>query len=202
MTKNDQTDLAGNLRDLGLRFAADTLDDILARAAKKRFSHVQLLEHLYQLESRDRAQRSLERRRIRSKIGRFRAMADFDWNWPKRIDRCAVESALALDFLPEARNVILIASQGLGKTMIAQNVAYQAVLAGHSTLFITAAQLLLDLGSAESTRALDRRLRHYGRFRLLCIDELGCAPRGANRPCGARDPPEPRRCGIREAEGR
>lgn len=173
MPRNDPTHLAQSLRELGLRFVADNFDDILSRATKKRLSHVQLLEHLYEIESRDRAQRSLERRRIRSKIGRFRPIADFDWNWPKRIDRRAVESALALDFLPDARNIILIASQGLGKTMIAQNVAYHAVLAGHSTLFITAAQLLLDLGSAESSRALDRRLRHYCGFRLLCIDELG-----------------------------
>ena len=173
MTSDDPINLAERLGELGLRFAADSLADILARASKKRLSHVQLLEHLCELEARDRAQRSLERRRLRSKIGRFRLMADFDWNWPTSIDRGAVESAVALDFLPEARNVILMASQGLGKTMIAQNIAHQAVQAGHSTLFITAAQLLLDLGSADSSRALDRRLRHYTGFRLLCIDELG-----------------------------
>ena len=75
--------------------------------------------------------------------------------------------------MTEARNVVLVAAQGLGKTMIAQNIAYQAVQAGHSTLFITAAKLLLDLAGTESARALDRRLQHYSRFRLLCIDELG-----------------------------
>jgi MoxR-like ATPase len=56
-------------------------------------------------------------------------MSEFDWAWPKRIDRPAVEAALRLDFLAEARNVVLVAPQGLGKTMIAQNIAHAAVLA-------------------------------------------------------------------------
>ncbi len=67
---------------------------------------------------------------------------------------------------------------------------HQAVLAGHSALFTTAAQMLLDLGSQDSTRALERRLRYYAHPRLLCIDEIGCAPRGAESPRGARSPPE------------
>lgn len=165
--------LDDSLRELGLHDVAANLDDFLARATKKRLSPVQLLEQLYDIESGERSRRSLERRKTRSRVGTFKAMADFDWKWPDRIDRDTVESALALDFLPEARNVVLIAAQGLGKTMIAQNIAYQAVQAGHSTLFTTAAKLLLDLGSAESSRALDRRLKHYSRFQLLCIDEIG-----------------------------
>lgn len=161
------------LNNLGLRYLSQNLDDFIARATKKRLSPVQILEYLCQLESRHKAQRSLERRLARSRIGRFKSMADFDWNWPKHIERQLVESTLSLDFLDDARNVVLVAAQGLGKTMIAQNIAYQAVQAGHSALFVTAAQLLLDLGSAESSRALDRRLRHYASFRVLCIDELG-----------------------------
>jgi DNA replication protein DnaC len=76
-------------------------------------------------------------------------MADYDWNWPTKIDRPLIESVLRLDFLAEPRNVVLAAAQGLGKTMIAQNVAHNAVLGGHGVLFISAAQLLLDLGAQE-----------------------------------------------------
>ena len=82
------------------------------------------------------------RRLGRSRLGRFKAMADFDWAWPKRIDRPAVESAVQLDFLEEAHNVVLVAPQGLGKTMIAQNIAHSAVQAGHSVLFTTADRLV------------------------------------------------------------
>jgi DNA replication protein DnaC len=161
------------LRTIGLRHAAAHLDDILALAVKKRWGPMQLLEHLVALEIDDRTKKSLERRLHRSHLGRFKPITDFDWTWPKRIDRAVVESALRLDFLDGARNVLLVAANGLGKTMIAKNIAYQAVVAGHSVLFVTAAQMLLDLCAQESARALDRRLKHYSRPRLLCIDEVG-----------------------------
>lgn len=165
--------LAEQLAALGLRATAATLDDVVALATKRRWSPRQLLEHLAATEQQDRTRRSLERRLARARIGRFTPMADFDWAWPKRIDRAAVEAALRLDFLADASNVILISAQGLGKTMIAQNIAHAAVLAGHHVLFTTAAQLLLDLGGQDSTRNLARRLRYYTNRGLLVIDEIG-----------------------------
>jgi DNA replication protein DnaC len=151
-------DLKEQLRALGLRHTADILGDVIALATKNRWS----------------AQQLFERRLGRSRLGRFKPIADFDWAWPKRIERDAVESAVALDFLEKAHNVVLVAPQGLGKTMIAQNIAHAAVLAGQSVLFTTAAQMLLDLGAQESARALDQRLRHYcTRTGLLVIDEIG-----------------------------
>jgi len=168
-----ETTLADRLCALGLRATAHGLDDLAALAAKKRLSAVQLLEQIVETEHRDRSRRSLERRLARSRLGRFKPMGDFDWNWPKEINRPLVEDVLALSFLGAARNVVLVANQGLGKTMIAQNIAHQAILAGHSVLFVTAAQMLLDLGGRDSSRALDARLRHYAGASLLCIDEIG-----------------------------
>jgi DNA replication protein DnaC len=57
--------------------------------------------------------------------------------------------------------------------VIAQNIAHQAVLAGHTVLFVTAAQMLLDLAAQDSAPTLDRRLKHYARVGCLVIDELG-----------------------------
>lgn len=167
------TPLADQLAALGLRYTAAHLDDVVALATKRRWSPVQLLEHLAETEQQERTRRSLERRLADSRIGRFTPMTDFDWAWPKRLDRAAVEAALRLDFLADAHNIVLVAAQGLGKTMIAQNIAHAAVLAGHHVLFTTAAQLLLDLGGQESARSLARRLRYYASRGLLVIDEIG-----------------------------
>lgn len=166
-------DLVQRLGALGMHYTAEHLDDIVARATKRRMSPVQQLEHLCELEEQERARRSLERRHARSKLGRFKSMADFDWAWPKKIDRKAIGRAMDLDFLEQGRNVVLVAAQGLGKTMVAKNIAHQAILAGQGVLFVTAADMLLDLTSQESARALERRLKHYARFGLLCIDEIG-----------------------------
>jgi DNA replication protein DnaC len=165
--------LARQLGELGLYFAADNFDDVIARATKARWGPLELLGYLAQEEAQQRSRRGMERRLTRSKLGRLSPMDSFDWAWPTRIDKAAVESALALDFIQGARNVVLIAPQGLGKTMIAQNIAHQAILQGHSALFTSASALLLDLGAQDSARALDRRLKHYARPTVLVIDEVG-----------------------------
>lgn len=166
-------DLADQLRNLGLRHTAENLDDLVAVATKRRHGVVEILERVAELENADRSRRSLERRLLRSRIGRFKPVTDFDWSWPSRIDRTAVEAALKLDFVEQARNLVLVAPQGLGKTMLAKNIAHAAITGGHSVLVVTASQLLLDLAGQDSARALDRRLRHYTRPALLVVDEIG-----------------------------
>jgi len=167
------TDLASRLRALGLTLTADTLADVIALGTKKRWGPTELLEYVADIEDKECAKRGLEGRTRRSKLERFKLMADFDWNWPKEIDRPLVNACLGLEFLDDHRNVVLVSPQGLGKTMIAKNIAHQAILTGHSVLFITAANLMLDLGAQESSRALERRLQYYAKIGLLIIDEVG-----------------------------
>jgi DNA replication protein DnaC len=124
-------------------------------------------------EEQERARRSLERRLAEAHIGRFKPMSDFDWTWPEQCDRGAIEALMSLEFLKDDSNVVFVATNGLGKTMIAQNIAHQAVLHGHSVLFTTAGHMLGELAALDSDSALRRRLRHYARPRLLVIDEVG-----------------------------
>lgn len=135
---------------------------------------------LLDLEEKERGRRTLERRMQGARIGRFVPMADFNWKWPRKINREQVEEALRLSFFDEAANVILIGENGLGKTMIAQNIAHQAVLSGRSVRVTTASELLCDLGAQESTTALMRRIRKYVNPALLVIDEVGYLSSTAN----------------------
>ena len=80
---------------------------------------------------------------------------------------------LKLDFLDSATNAILVGPAGVGKTTIAQNVAHQAVIRGHTVLFATAGQLLGDLAGLDSDSALRYRLRRYAAPDLLVVDEVG-----------------------------
>ncbi len=109
-----------------------------------------LLEHIVTAELEERRRRSIERRLTAARLGRFKPIADWDWDWPTALDRPALERVLALDFLDRAENVLLVGAQGLGKTMLAKNIVHQVVLAGHSARFITASDLLLDLNGQET----------------------------------------------------
>ena len=168
-----RTELVDLLKAIGLRRVAADIDDLLARATKHRWSPQELFEEVARHEQRDREQRSLERRLRNAKIGRFKPMADFDWAWPKRMDRDAIDRALTGDLVASKDNLILAAAHGLGKTMILRNVVHEAVLRGYSALYVEASRMLLDLGSQETPRALDRRLRYYARPALLAVDEVG-----------------------------
>lgn len=124
-------------------------------------------------EAAERGRRSLERRLRGAHIGRFKPIADFDWAWPTQCDRAAIEELMTLQFMADATNVVFVGPNGVGKSMCAANIAHQAVLAGHTVLFITAAALLGELAALDSDSALRLRLRRYASPDLLLIDEVG-----------------------------
>lgn len=136
-------------------------------------SEASWVEPLIAWEEEERARRSMERRMARSGLGAFKPMVDFDWQWPTRCDRAAIEEILGLQFMTEAANVVVVGPNGIGKTTIARNIAYQALRAGHTVHFANASNLLAALASIDSASVLERRLRFYANFELLAIDEVG-----------------------------
>ncbi len=124
-------------------------------------------------EEDERARRGLERRLSNAHLGRFKPLADFDWQWPTQCDRPAIDDLMGLRFLAETANVVLVGPNGVGKSMIARNLAHQALLAGHPVLFTSAGHLLNELAGADGDHALRHRLTVYARPRLLVIDEVG-----------------------------
>lgn len=171
-TTPQMTDLATQLARIGLRATAGQLDDFIARATRGRLSPRALLEEIAHAETSYKAHRNLQRLLRQARLGRFKPIADFDWSWPKKLDRHLIERSLTLDFITEGRNLILLGANGLGKTMIAKNIAYTAVTTGYSVVFRTASELLADL-QCDSPQLRRRKFNYYTRPRLLCIDEVG-----------------------------
>jgi DNA replication protein DnaC len=171
-TATPMNNLAQQLHHIGLRDLPAHLDDFLAHATQARWSPHQLLEHMAQAEAEERSRRSLEQRLRVSGIKKFKPMADFDWTWPTKIERDIVERALTLEFLQQARNLILLGQNGVGKTMIAKNLCHTAVLAGYSVLFRTAPELLEEL-QKQSLEGRRHKLSNYANVGLLCLDEVG-----------------------------
>jgi DNA replication protein DnaC len=160
-----------NPTSLRERAAALRLNGLLAHWAEA--ANAQWVAPLIEWEEAERARRSLERRVRRSSIGAFKPLADFDWSWPSRCDRAALEELMSLQFMAEAANAILVGPNGIGKSTLARNLAHQALLHGHTVLFASAGQLLGELAGIDSDSRLNRRLRHYASFDLLAIDEVG-----------------------------
>jgi DNA replication protein DnaC len=131
------------------------------------------LERVLDIEDSERANRSLKRRLDNARLGSFKPLADFDWDWPKQCDRALIEELFCLAFVEEAANVVLIGPNGLGKTMLLKNLAHDTVLKGYTARFTLASDMLHDLAAQDSTTALARRLRRYTSPAILAIDEVG-----------------------------
>ncbi len=136
-------------------------------------THYPWLETWLSWEQIERKQRSLDRRLTNAQLGRFKSLNEFDWQWPDKIDQQAIHRLMQLDFLTTASNIILLGSNGVGKSTIAQNLAYTAVMQGHTVLFTSAANMLNDLAAQDGDNALRRRLKHYARPEFLLVDEVG-----------------------------
>jgi DNA replication protein DnaC len=164
MTELNPTEVKARLKALGLFGLLACSEEI----AEKPW-----LSEVLAIEERERQKRGLERRLRNARVATFKPMTDFDWTWPKKIDREAIDELFALGFLKTGHNAVLVGPNGVGKTMILKNIAHQAVVRGHTVRFATASDMLADLAAQESSVALARRLRRYTIPHLLCIDEVG-----------------------------
>jgi len=131
------------------------------------------LPDLIEWEEVSRHRRGLERRLNRARLGDFKPMSDFDWEWPKKIDRTQIEDLFRLDWVASATNLVLVGANGVGKTMIAYNLAHQAIHAGHTVKVLTASEMLNSLAEIDSSSSLIRKIRGLMRPQVLVIDELG-----------------------------
>ena len=121
----------------------------------------------------ERYARSLTRRADSSRIGIFKPVDDFDWDWPEHIDRQAVEELLTGSFLAQAVNPRLIGATGTGNSMLAKNIAHGALLRGRTARLVSVADLLADLARNAGGDGRSRALRRSVSPALLVLDDLG-----------------------------
>jgi len=171
-------DVVQTLRQVGLRASEEAIHGLLKHAHKAKMSPEVLLEKLVDIEVRERDARNLARRTRAATLGNFKAMDEFDWAHPRKIDRALVERLLALDFVTASppQNVLLRGPAGVGKTTLAQNLGLAALQAGHTVRFSTLPTALADLLRQESIPATERRMKRYTSPDLLILDELGYVP--------------------------
>lgn len=104
----------------------------------------------------------------------FTPINEFDWTWPKKIDKETVVELCDLKFIREQVNVILLGPSGTGKTTIAKNLVELSAKSGFHSVFIEASEMLDDiLIDTSSSKSIRIKLEKYAKPDLLAIDEMG-----------------------------
>ena len=164
------------LKSLQLLYPLQNLDAITQQATQKAWSYRDYLDHLLEGECQRRQTDAIARRIKKARFPVRKELADFNWNWPIKINRAQVQDLFRLEFVPTCANVIFVGGVGLGKTHLATALGQRACEAGHSVLFTTAVGMVNTLSAAHASQRLRQELRRYKRPALLIIDELGYLP--------------------------
>jgi DNA replication protein DnaC len=145
-------------------------------AAEKNWTPLDFLSRLVEGETLRRKDRATQRRLQAARFPILKTLEQFNWTWPKKISRTQVQNLFRLSFLKEKANVIFLGGVGLGKTHLATALAYEACLAGHTTLFTTAIDIVNTLSAAQAANRLKADLKKYLSPTVLLVDELGYLP--------------------------
>jgi len=175
--------LAHHLEQLKLSFLLAHYAELAQQSAQHNWDHVEYLRRLIEGEFIQRRQRILERRLKAARFPVLKTLAQFQWEWPKKINRLQVQHLFRLDFVAQRTNVVFLGNVGVGKTHLATALGYAACQEGHSVLFADAIGVINELAAAQKRGLLKRQLKKYLAPDLLLIDELGYLPidqHGAN----------------------
>jgi DNA replication protein DnaC len=165
-----------HLKYLKLPFIREHYQGLAAQAAEKQLPHIDYLEKLADGEAAHRRDRSTERRIQQARFPVIKTLDQFNWSWPKKLNRLQVKNLFRLQFIPDKQNVIFLGGVGLGKSHLAVALGYQACLEGHGVLFATAIDVINTLSAAQAAGRLKTELKKYTRPAVLILDELGFLP--------------------------
>ena len=144
--------------------------------AEKNWTSLDFLSRLTEGETLRRKDRATQRRLQAARFPVVKTLEQFNWTWPKKINRAHVQNLFRLSFLKDKANVIFMGGAGLGKTHLATALAHAGCLAGQTVLFTTAIDIVNNLAAAQATQRLKAELKKYISPSIVLVDELGYLP--------------------------
>ncbi|MGO9599154.1 MAG: IS21-like element helper ATPase IstB [Isosphaeraceae bacterium] len=180
---NIQARLDRDLAELKLPEIAKNYREVLDEAARKGSSMLEVLATLIGLEQTARQQRALQRRLRAARLPKQKTLAEYDFNFPKRIPKEKILRLFDCDFIQRHGCAVLLGPTGMGKSHLLTALGYTACERGYSLRYTRVVDMLNHLTTAQINGSLGKALRVYVRPTLLLLDELGYLPidkRGAD----------------------
>jgi DNA replication protein DnaC len=169
-------DLHRQLGYLKLLFMQEHCEELARQAGQSQWSHMDFLSRLVEGEAAARQDRSRQRRIQQARFPVLKTLEQFDFLWPTKINRLAVQNLFRLKFIQEKANAIIVGTVGLGKSHLCIALGYAAAVAGFHVRFTTAIDIVNTLAAAQNAGRLVQELKKYARPDLLVVDEMGYLP--------------------------
>lgn len=168
--------LMNNLEKLGLITFKTNLDATIDRVNKKEIDYVNSLLELTNTEIKLRNEKA---KYACIRVGNFpflKEFKDFDFTFQPSINEEYIKDFANFRFIEKQENILFIGSSGVGKTHLATAIGIECAKNRYSTYFITCNDLLANLKRAYIENRLESRLKHYRKYKVLIIDEIGYLP--------------------------
>lgn len=175
MTTNYQQ-LLHNLEYLKLKQMTLHLNEVIDFSVNNQMSFIDTLIKLTNYEIDVREQNMVQ---SMVKVGAFphlKEIKDFDFNFQPSLNKQQILDFLTLRFIEKNENIVFLGPSGVGKTHLATSIGIAAAKKRTSTYFIKCHDLIQNLKRARLENRLEARLKHYTKYKLLIIDEIGYLP--------------------------
>lgn len=175
---NNYQKLQENLRELKLTQIGLNIGEYIEKINEDKIS---IVDALYQLTSKELEVKNFNATHAMVKVAGFphlKEMKDFDFEFQPKINKQQFLDFESLRFLETNNNIILIGNSGVGKTHLATSIGIAAAKKRVSTYFIKCQDLIDQLKKAYLENKLDLRIKHFCKYKLLIIDEIGYLPIG------------------------
>ena len=170
--------LQRNLQDLKLTQMSLKIDEYITKINEDKIS---IVDALCELTSREIEVKNFNATNAMVKVAGFphlKEIKDFDFDFQPKINKQQFLDFESLRFLENNSNIILIGNSGVGKTHLATSIGIAAAKKRISTYFIKCKDLIEQLKKAYLENKLDSRIKHFSKYKLLIIDEIGYLPIG------------------------
>lgn len=168
--------LLRNLEYLKLKQMTLHLNEVIDFGVQNQLSFIDTLIKLTNYEIDVREQNMTQSMVKVAAFPHMKEIKDFDFTFQTSVNQQQIQDFLTFRFIEENENIVFLGPSGVGKTHLATAIGIAAAKKRTSTYFIKCHDLIQNLRRARLENRLETRLKHYTKYKLLIIDEIGYLP--------------------------